>query len=61
VPDGEPFDPDLHNPVGTEPTDEPGQHLRIAGTVRAGYVDHGRLVRCPDVIVYRCAEAGNAR
>jgi molecular chaperone GrpE (heat shock protein) len=61
VPDGEPFDPDQHNPVGTEPTEEPGQHLLIASTVSPGYLDHGRLVRSPDVIVYRCGEAGDAR
>lgn len=54
--DGEPFDAERHNPVGTEPTSDPGADLRVAETVRLGLLDHGSLVRIPDVIVYRCME-----
>jgi hypothetical protein len=58
--DGEPFDVDRHNPVGTEATADPGQDLRVAFTIRLGYLDHGIAVRTPDVTIYRCTEAGNA-
>jgi molecular chaperone GrpE (heat shock protein) len=54
--DGEPFDAERHNPVGTEPTSDPESDLRVAATVRLGYLDHGAVVRTPDVIVYRCTE-----
>jgi hypothetical protein len=57
--DGEPFDAEQHNPVGTESTRDPGADLRVAETVRVGVVDHGSLVRVPDVIVYRCLEDGH--
>jgi hypothetical protein len=53
APDGERFDPQRHNAVGTEPAAEPGQHLVIAETMRLGYADRGTEVRAPDVIVYR--------
>jgi len=51
--DGEPFDAEQHNPIGTEPTDDPANDLRVALTVRLGYADHGIAVRSPDVIVFR--------
>jgi hypothetical protein len=57
--DGEPFDAERHNPVGTEPTSDPGADLRVAETVRLGVLDHGSLIRVPDVIVYRCLEGGH--
>jgi hypothetical protein len=52
--DGEPFDAERHNAVGTEPTDDPASDLRVAATVRLGYLDHGLAVRTPEVFVYRC-------
>ncbi|MGH3205964.1 MAG: hypothetical protein ACRDOA_18465 [Streptosporangiaceae bacterium] len=45
--------------VGTEPTSDPQSDLRVAATVRLGYLDHGSVVRTPDVIVYRCTEDGH--
>jgi hypothetical protein len=59
VADGEPFDARRHNPVGTEPTSDPAADLRVALTVRLGYVDHGSVVRTPDVIVYKAAADGH--
>jgi hypothetical protein len=59
--DGERFDAERHNPVGTEPTAEPTDDLRVATTVRVGYSDHGVVVRSPDVIVYRASEDGHGR
>ena len=56
--EGEPFDAQRHNPVGTEPTADPAANLRVAATVRLGYRDHGAVVRVPDVIVYRRTEDG---
>jgi hypothetical protein len=60
IPDGDVFDAGKHNPVGTEETDDPSQHLRVAATMRLGYTDHGAAVRAPEVIVYRCEEAAHA-
>jgi molecular chaperone GrpE len=57
--DGEPFDERRHNPVGTEPTSDPAADLRVAATVRLGYLDHGSVVRTPDVIVYKAAADGH--
>lgn len=57
APDGERFDPQRHNAVGTEPAAEPRQHLVIAETMRLGYADRGTEVRAPDVIVYRADQA----
>jgi len=57
IPDSEPFDAAAHNAVGTESATDPSQHLRVAETMRLGYLDHGVQVRVPDVIVYRWQEA----
>lgn len=56
VVDGEAYDAQQHNPVGTQPTSDPGRDLLVAETVRVGYADHGAVVRAPDVIIYRCME-----
>jgi hypothetical protein len=56
--DGERFDAQRHNPIGTEPTADPAADLLVAATVRVGYRDHGTVVRSPDVIVYRAAGNG---
>lgn len=58
--DGETLDTARHNPVGTEPTSDPGQHLSVAATMRLGYLDHGVVVRQPDVIVYRFGATAHA-
>jgi hypothetical protein len=57
--DGEPFDAQRHNPIGTEPTADPAADLLVAVTVRLGYRDHGTVVRSPDVIVYRVPGNGH--
>lgn len=58
--DGEVFNAERHNPVGTEPTADPGQDMHVASTMRLGYFDHGVPARMPDVIVYRFGAAANA-
>jgi hypothetical protein len=58
--DGERFDEQRHNPIGTEPTADPAADLLVASTVRLGYRDHGAVVRSPDVIVYRATGNGHA-
>ena len=57
--DGEPYDVDLYEPVGFEPTTDPAEDLRVAETVRVGVIDHGAVVRPPEVIVYRHMEDGH--
>lgn len=52
-PDGEPFDPGRHEAGGTEPTDDPALHDRIAETERPGFVDGEHVIREPIVVVYR--------
>jgi adenylylsulfate kinase-like enzyme len=59
VVDGEPYDAELYEPVGFEPTGDPKADLRVAETVRVGVVDHGTVVRVPEVIVYRHMEDGH--
>lgn len=59
VVDGEPYDVDLYEPVGFEPTADPAEDLRVAETVRVGVIDHGAVVRPPEVIVYRHMEDGH--
>lgn len=59
VVDGEPYDVDLYEPVGFEPTADPAEDLRVAETVRVGVIDHGMVVRPPEVIVYRHMEDGH--
>ncbi|MBB4919523.1 nucleotide exchange factor GrpE [Streptosporangium saharense] len=53
VPDGQRFDPRLHEAFGTEPTDRPELHDTVAETVKKGYADGGRVIRVPQVAVYR--------
>jgi len=52
APDGVPFDPQQHHAVDRLPTHDPAQHNTVM-TDRAGWVDGGRVLRLPDVIVYR--------
>jgi len=38
--------------VGSAPAPDPGWVGRVASTERAGFVDAGRVMRLPDVVVY---------
>lgn len=49
---GAPFDPQHHHAVDRLPTHDPAQHNTVM-TDRPGWVDGGRVLRLPDVIVYR--------
>jgi hypothetical protein len=60
IPDGEPFDSQGHRAVDSEATSDQAADMRVAATVRAGYADHGTVVRVPDVIIYRATGNGNA-
>ncbi|MBG0832942.1 nucleotide exchange factor GrpE [Planomonospora sp. ID67723] len=53
VADGQRFDPRLHEAFGTEPTDRPELHDIVAETVKHGYADGDRVIRVPQVAVYR--------
>jgi molecular chaperone GrpE len=52
-PDGEYFDPALHEAAGTVPTDDAALDGLIAQTETVGFADNGRLLRVPVVLVYR--------
>lgn len=52
-PSGLPFDPRRHRAAETVPTTDDARHNVVASTARVGYVDHGRQVRKPDVVVYK--------
>lgn len=49
---GEPFDSSRHRAVGTVPTADAAFHNLVAGTERAGFSDHERRLRWPDVLVF---------
>jgi hypothetical protein len=51
--DGEVFDPERHNVVDIESTDDPTRESRIARTVRPGFSDGARVIRPAEVLVYR--------
>jgi hypothetical protein len=52
-PDGERFDPAVHEAAATVSTDDPSLHDLIAETEVPGYADRGVVVRPPVVSVYR--------
>jgi len=52
-PDGDRFDPTIHEAGGVEPTDDDALVGTIAETELVGFADRGRLVREPVVVVYR--------
>jgi hypothetical protein len=56
VADGQRFDPDTHDAVGREPTADAARHLTVATTEFCGFTDRGRLLRRPEVVVYRLEE-----
>jgi len=49
---GEPFDSSRHRAVGRLPTPDAESHNLVVGTERAGFFDHGRRLRWPDVVVF---------
>jgi molecular chaperone GrpE (heat shock protein) len=51
--DGETFDGTRHRAVDTTPTGNELLHNRVSATERPGYLDHGTLIRPPEVVVYR--------
>jgi GrpE len=52
VPAGERFDSSRHHAVGRVLTSDRSLHNLVAEMERAGYVDHGRRLRYPDVLVW---------
>ncbi|MFO8027035.1 MAG: nucleotide exchange factor GrpE [Opitutales bacterium] len=50
IPDGEPFDPNLHECIAHQPSDEVKED-HVIETVRAGYRLNERLIRAANVIV----------
>lgn len=50
---GEPFDSSRHKAVGTIPTTDRGNDNTVAETQRPGYVDRGKRVRYPEVLVFK--------
>ncbi|MEV7009017.1 nucleotide exchange factor GrpE [Streptosporangium sp. NPDC051022] len=59
VADGRRFDPRLHEAFGTEPTGRPELHDIVAETVKRGYADGDRVIRVPQVAVYRHEAPGS--
>ncbi|MBP2475624.1 hypothetical protein JOF53_004496 [Crossiella equi] len=51
-PDGERFDPAVHEAGGTQPTDDPALAGLVAETEVVGFLDNGAPVRPPVVTVY---------
>lgn len=51
-PDGRPFDGAHHDAVDREPTTDPARDRTVASTERTGYLDHGSVLRRPEVVVY---------
>ncbi|MEU3272267.1 nucleotide exchange factor GrpE [Saccharomonospora sp. NPDC006951] len=51
-PDGQRFDPTLHEAGGAVPTELPALEGTVAETEVVGFVDHDRLLRAPIVTVY---------
>nr|WP_257900619.1 nucleotide exchange factor GrpE [Saccharothrix obliqua] len=51
-PDGERFDPAVHEAGGTVPTDDVSLDGVVAETEVVGFVDRGRTLRAPIVTVY---------
>ncbi len=49
-PEGEEFDPNFHESVGSQPSDEVEDH-KILRVVRKGYILNGRILRAANVIV----------
>lgn len=54
-PDGERFDPKVHEAGGVEPTPDATLDGRVADTELAGFADGATLLRVPVVTVFRAA------
>ena len=52
VPAGEPFDSSRHHAIGRLDTADPARHNLVARTERSGFVDRGKRLRYPDVVVF---------
>ena len=52
-PDGQRFDPAIHEAGGTVPTQDAGLDGLVAETEVVGFTDRGRVLRAPVVIVYK--------
>lgn len=52
-PDGQRFDPAVHEAGGAVETDDPALDGLVAETEVAGFADHDRLLRAPVVMVYK--------
>jgi hypothetical protein len=55
-PDGQPFDPEQHVSVLTEPTQDEKLHQTVAATGKVGYLDGKTWLRRPEVAVYQQAQ-----
>jgi hypothetical protein len=51
-PDGERFDPAVHEAGGAVATEDPAREGLVAETEVVGFADHDRVLRAPIVIVY---------
>ncbi len=51
-PDGAPFDRTRHDAVDREPTTDPARNRTVASTELTGYLDRGRVLRRPGVVVH---------
>lgn len=61
-PDGASFDGAHHDAVGREPTTDPARDRTVAGPARTGHLDHGSVLRRPEVVVYaRESSSGEPR
>ena len=56
--DGERFDPHRHETVDRAPAADPALHDTVASTERCGYVDNGRVLRVPRVVLHWVPPAG---
>ncbi|NKQ58493.1 nucleotide exchange factor GrpE [Amycolatopsis sp. K13G38] len=52
-PDGQRFDPSVHEAGGAVETDDPALDGTVAETEVAGFTDHDKLLRAPIVTVYQ--------
>ncbi len=57
-PDGERFDPRVHEAGGVQPTDDTALDGTVAETELPGFADRGTVLRVPVVTVYRLTTAG---
>jgi molecular chaperone GrpE (heat shock protein) len=55
-PTGQLFDPDVHCSVGLLHTQDQALDDTVARLERAGYSDHGRQLRVPEVVVYTAGD-----